>query len=76
MDSFISGGGGGGAAVGDRKRRRVSGGGGGYDPSTGGMFDTPQPRAKDPWAEQPRHEAVPDLLSWVGDKLNLYDILT
>ena len=67
MDSFISGGGG--AAVGDRKRRRVSGGGGGYDPSTGGMFDTPQPRAKDPWAEQPRHEAVPDLLSWVGDFL-------
>ena len=70
MDSFISGGGG--AAVGDRKRRRVSGGGGGYDPSTGGMFDTPQPRAKDPWAEQPRHEAVPDLLSWVGDTLDLY----
>ena len=72
MDSFISGGGG--AAVGDRKRRRVSGGGGGYDPSTGGMFDTPQPRAKDPWAEQPRHEAVPDLLSWVGlrNTLDLY----
>ena len=70
MDSFISGGGG--AAVGDRKRRRVSGGGGGYDPSTGGMFDTPQPRAKDPWAEQPRHETVPDLLSWVGITLDLY----
>ena len=70
MDSFISGGGG--AAAGDRKRRRVSGGGGGYDPSTGGMFDTPQPRAKDPWAEQPRHEAVPDLLSWVENTLDLY----
>ena len=68
MDSFISGGGG--AAAGDRKRRRVSGGG--YDPSTGGMFDTPQPRAKDPWAEQPRHEAVPDLLSWVENTLDLY----
>ena len=42
VDSFISGG--------DRKRRKLSGGG--YDPASGGMYDTPQPRAKDPWSEQ------------------------
>ena len=54
VDSFISGG--------DRKRRKLSGGG--YDPASGGMYDTPQPRAKDPWSEQ--SPAVPDLLSWVG----------
>ena len=55
VDGFISG---------DMKRRRLSGGG--YDPSTGGMFDTPQPRVKDPWSEStPVKEPVPDLLSWV-----------
>ena len=54
VDSFISGG--------DRKRRKLSGGG--YDPATGGLYDTPQPRAKDPWSDQ--SPAVPDLLSWVG----------
>ena len=55
VDSFISG---------DRKRRRVSGGG--YDPTTGGLFDTPQPRAKDPWNDSSHQEPIPDLLSWVG----------
>ena len=54
VDSFISGG--------DRKRRKLSGGG--YDPASGGLFDTPQPRAKDPWSEP--SPAVPDLLSWVS----------
>ena len=58
VDSFISGG--------DRKRRRTSGSGGGYDPATAGMFDTPQPRAQDPWSEhhQPP-QPLPDWLSGV-----------
>ena len=61
VSSFI----GGGRDV-DRKRRRLSGegyGGGGYDPATGGMFDTPAPRSKNPWSEEP--EPVPDWLSRV-----------
>ena len=68
VDSFISGG--------ERKRRKLSEGmtaaaagvtamTAGYDPSTGGMFDTPQPRAKDPWSAE-QSPAVPDLLSWVS----------
>ena len=60
VSSFI----GGGARDGDRKRRRLSDegyGGGGYDPATGGMFDTPAPRSKNPWSEEP----VPDWLSRV-----------
>ena len=69
VDGFISG---------DMKRRRLSGGG--YDPSTGGMFDTPQPRVKDPWSEStPVKEPVPDLLSWVGKKdllkINCFNII-
>lgn len=60
VDSFISGG--------ERKRRRVSGSGSvsGYDPSSGGTWDTPQPRPKDPWSEPPQPPPVNDLLSWVG----------
>ena len=59
VDSFISGG--------DRKRRRTSGGGGGYDPATGGMFDTPQPRPGDPWSEHKQPpQPLPDWLSGVS----------
>ena len=67
VDSFISGGG-------ERKRGRVLGTGsaGGYDPSSGGTWDTPQPRTKDPWSEPPQPPPVNDLLSWVGG-VNLED---
>ena len=60
VDSFISGGG-------DRKRRRLSGNG--YDPSTGGLYDTPQPRSRDPWSDATSQPPVPDVLAWVSSNI-------
>jgi len=79
VSSFIGGGGREGRDS-DRKRRRLSGegfaGGGGigsYDPATGGMFDTPAPRSKDPWSEE-LQEPVPEWLSRVDDEPEVENI--